>query len=50
VIIITDWWNAVVFAEEHSMELNAWRQKGVQMLVLLVSQPGSFLTPLRVWN
>ena len=50
VIIITDWWNAAVFAEEQSMELNAWRQKGVQILVLLVSQPGSFLTPLRIWN
>jgi hypothetical protein len=49
VVLITDWWNAQVFADEYSAELMAWRRKGVQILVLLVSQPGSMLTPLRVW-
>jgi hypothetical protein len=49
VIIITDWWNAEVFADEHAQELNAWRQRGVQILILLVSQPGSFLNPIRAW-
>ena len=48
-IIITDWWNATTFAEEHFTQLSAWRRKGVQILVLLVSEPGSTLTPLRIW-
>jgi len=49
VLLITDWWNAEYFAEEHHSELGAWRRKGVQILVLLVSQPGSRLSPLQVW-
>jgi hypothetical protein len=49
-ILITDWWNAEIFAEEHFNELAAWKRKGVQVLILLVSQPGSTLTPLRVWS
>jgi hypothetical protein len=48
-ILITDWWNAKSFAEEHFSELAAWRRKGVQIIVLLVSEPGSTLTPLRIW-
>jgi hypothetical protein len=48
-VLITDWWDSEVFLLEHAAELAEWRRKGVQILVLLVSQPGSLLTPLRIW-
>jgi hypothetical protein len=48
IILLTDWWNSDVFENEHFSELAARKRSGQNVLVLLVSQPGSQITPLQV--
>lgn len=47
VIVLADWWNGDSFGD-HATELSAWRRQGVQFLFLLVSQPHSTISPLRI--
>jgi hypothetical protein len=47
VVVCSDWWNGESFGD-YSAELLAWRRRGVQFLFLLVSQPGSTISPLRI--
>jgi hypothetical protein len=47
VIVLADWWNGESFGD-YAAELSAWRRRGVQFLFLLVSQPHSTVSPLRI--